>query len=170
MSKKGPFMEFLHIDGIESAVNTYTEHKFITPTSRTEKSAMLIHMIEFHMKTPDAQDNEAVYTNGQIMDEPLGAMDNIHNPHVLLKVLEEASFPQQAEAAGAPPALFEYRPVIYSRGQYLLYFDPPLLYAKQYIYAATESDNSLNPCDFAGRIGYTLEKVSSEDFIAALTK
>lgn len=159
-------MEFLRIDGIESAVNTYTEFAFITPTSRTEKQAMLIHMIEFHMKTPDAQHDIAAYTNGQIMDEPIGSMQNIHNPHILLKVLEEASFPEQIMIAGVD---HEYRPVIYSRGQYLLNFDPPLLYAKQYIYAAVESSASLNPCDFAGRIGYTLQKVSAEDFIAALT-
>lgn len=166
MVAKGPFMEFLRMDSDQSVINTIVEAAFITPTSRTEKMAMLIHMIETHIATPDAQDGVSAYTNFCVADEAGVGIQGIHHPHVLAYRLEEASFPLEEIHAGADS---EYRPIVYSRHEHVLYFDPPLLCAKQYLYCTISSVDCLNVKDGAARIGYTLEKVSAEDFIAALT-
>ncbi|GAH36712.1 unnamed protein product, partial [marine sediment metagenome] len=50
------------------------------------------------------------------------------------------------------------------------FFDPPLLYPKAFIYLGISSTGFTSALAAHFRIGYTLEKVSREDFISALVE
>ncbi|GAI04469.1 unnamed protein product, partial [marine sediment metagenome] len=49
-------------------------------------------------------------------------------------------------------------------------FDPPILYPKANLYVALSTAGFASITNASFRIGYTLEKVSREDFISALVE
>ena len=49
-------------------------------------------------------------------------------------------------------------------------FDPPVLYPRAKMYVGLRTAGFTNVCSGFVKIGYTLEKVSKEDFIAALVE
>ncbi|MBA7550727.1 hypothetical protein ES705_43250 [subsurface metagenome] len=158
MSKmaKGPFMEFMRGSLAQSAANVFTEREVQTPTSKTETMAMLIHQIELRParlidSTPTAEDHIAV----QIAKAPQDSTDDIDNPDIIAYYMArthlDAVFNQMVE-----------------KGYQEVKFDPPILYPKSTIYAGINTIGFAAPMTLNFRIGYTLEKVSREDFIAAL--
>lgn len=161
---KGPFMEWLRNRVQESAVNTYTEEEIPTPASRTEKMAMLIHQVQFH--TDDPQVTEGSYSSiltGLYSHSQSGAV-GISDPDTIVAY-------QQFVAAGRyEGTLSEYWE--HREDPSIIYFDPPLLYAKAVIYHGVQGVQqpgaAVKTSDV--RIGYTLEKVSDADFIAALVE
>lgn len=156
MSSKGPFMEWMRLRAATITNDTYREQEWETPTSKTEKMAMLIHKIQFHidditgMANDDEIDVDLHDRAGQV--EVLNYDDSglIEKMNYFLKLTTSG-----AEEVGM------IREINYS---------PPILYAKKKMYSGINSAGmgALTGCDV--RIGYTLEKVSQENFIAALVE
>jgi len=161
---KGPFMEFLRNKVQETANSTFTEEEIPTPCSNTEKMAMLIHMIAFH--TDDPQTDEGSYGTvltgiyRHSMESPV----HWHDPDCIM------SYTQMIAAGRYEGTLSEY--FEYYADPQVLYFDPPILYARSVIYHSVEGIGQPGVAVKTSHvmIGYTLEKVSDAHFIAALVE
>ncbi|MBA7586626.1 hypothetical protein ES708_28629 [subsurface metagenome] len=155
---KGPFMEYLRQTVTQSGANAYTEHEIATPTSKTENMAMLIHSIEFSA----SRFVEAAPANGdaiqlQVTSTHQNSITEIADPDciALYEVFVHLN------------AVFN---TIFTHGAHHIKFDPPLLYPKAHLYLAVGSNGLAAAIAGQFRIGYTLEKVSREDFISALVE
>ena len=155
---KGPFMEFLRARLVMTAANTFAQIQIPTPTSKTENMAMLIHQIEFE---PSIQ-VDSVPTDGDSITVHLAkvsksAPSGIHEPDSLayLHIMTNlAAIFHALTVTGAP----------------LHKFDPPILYPHANLYGGVTTVGFTAACAATFRIGYTLEKVSREDFISALVE
>ena len=155
---KGPYMEFLRARALQAAINTYAETQIPTPTSKTENMAMLIHSIEIvpamlHALAPANADMIEMHLAKTSQTDVL----TLDDPDVLayyhcMTVLD-AVFGALAE-----------------RGEQKQTFDPPILYPKANLYLGVSSVGMASVRFGEVRIGYTLEKVSREDFISALVE
>ncbi|MBA7707873.1 hypothetical protein ES703_116757 [subsurface metagenome] len=151
-------MEYLRGSVIMAAANAYTEVVLQTPTSKTENMAMLIHEIDLRPSklvaiTPASTDTMSV----QCTKASKTGFTKISDPDVLARYLTYTHL----------DAVFNY---LAEHGSQLTKFDPPLLYPKSQIYIAVVSSGFDATVDLHARIGYTLEKVSREDFISALVE
>ncbi|MBA7550795.1 hypothetical protein ES705_43318 [subsurface metagenome] len=155
---KGPYMEFLRGKAQQTANNTYAETQIPTPTSKTENMAMLIHSVELvpSALAPITPANAAVM-EAHLAKRTQAAVitlidpDLIANYHVLTilnAVFNELAF----------------------RGEQKQTFDPPLLYPHANLFLGISTSGFASTRFVECRIGYTLEKVSREDFISALVE
>ncbi|MBA7550140.1 hypothetical protein ES705_42646 [subsurface metagenome] len=155
---KGPFMEFLRVAVTETAANIYTEEQVQTPTSKTENMAMLIHSIEMDPNRIEAvAPSNGDYTQMQVTDRSQTGFKQVSRPGVLASV----------SLTTVLNAVYNNLSII---GKTSYKFDPPLLYPKAQIYCAINSQGTDLVATGHFRIGYTLEKVSREDFISALVE
>lgn len=149
---KGPFMEFLRIETAAAADTETVSEGFDTPASRTEKMAMLIHRI--HLFCPISKTaNGEVKT--AISDRELkeGSDIDLGEPGVITKMeCYTLSTPDQVQ----------------TNEHQITYYDPPILYAKRQIWGSVANAGSVGGKKCSAIIGYTVEKVSQVDFIAAL--
>jgi len=159
---KGPFMEFLRNRVKQVSVNVHAEEEIPTPCSTTENMAMLIHWVFFH--TDDPQSDEGSYgaiTTYLARHSQSGGIA-MQDPDCI------AAYQQTIAIGRYEGTLSEYYE--YYEDPQVLVFDPPVLYAKSVIYhgigTVQQPGAALKTSDVA--IGYTLEKVSKDDFIAAL--
>ena len=155
---KGPFMEFLRGNVVQAAINTYAELQVPTPASKTENMAMLIHSIEIH----PSRLVDTTPTNGDFMEVHVAKASKaasafIHDPDILATYKVETVI-----NAGVGE--------IQETGQQVYKFNPPILYPKTNLYIAISSVGLAATAGGKVRIGYTLEKVSREDFISALVE
>ncbi|MBA7703837.1 hypothetical protein ES703_112634 [subsurface metagenome] len=155
---KGPFMEYLRASAIQTAANAYKETTIPTPTSKTENLAMLIHSIEMVPAalidtTPTNADNVTVHVSKLTKT---GARD-ISDPDIL----------GYFRSYTALNAVFNQCLLTGSMTQK---FDPPILYPHTNLYLGISTVGYTAITNVACRIGYTLEKVSREDFISALVE
>ena len=155
---KGPFMEYLRADILMKAANSFTQVTIPTPTSKTETMALLIHSVEFEasraidttpadndavmMQIADASQIDAIYLSDK---DCLARYSTIYSLGAVTTVLHEKQAPKTT-------------------------FDPPLLCAKANVYFGMKSAGMTAALYGYVRIGYTLEKVSREDFISALVE
>ena len=150
------FMEFISKRLEESAAGVYTEAVIPTPCSQTEQFAMLIHRIDGHMEPPEvvgaAITVSALALNKASKSEGVG----IDDPDCLFEGLSKVD------------AVVAATPNFINCGQFVRRFDPPILYAKSQIYLGVWGNNNVGTMTQVCRIGYTLEKVSKDAFIAAL--
>ncbi|MBA7703445.1 hypothetical protein ES703_112231 [subsurface metagenome] len=156
---KGPFMEFLRAAVIMSGVDAYTEVTIPTPTSKTENLAMLIHSIYI---APNRMVDAAAPTTGDTIEVMLAnktgtAMKALSDPDVLAYFF----------SVTALAAVFN---AIETMGALMWKFDPPILYPRANLYLGVDSSGFTAAMGAVCRIGYTLEKVSREDFISALVE
>jgi len=158
-----PYMEFLRKYLKETAANTWTCEEIPTPASKTELMAVLIHQIRFWIPMPAARDGLRCEFMAQLIsrdsNEPLSADDPGYIHGVCTAI----------ECGTAEGTLDEYE-WTRMQGAETLYFNPPLLYAKDKLYLGVKGTNLLVPYDAVVVIGYTLERVSREEFIAALVE
>lgn len=155
MVNKGPFLEFLNEDCLESGANTYTEVQISTPCSKTEELAMLIHKITYDFdELMNLQSADALLcqlcrtTQSGILD-----MDNseqIDKAGIIADVLTSGGGPIQN--------IIEH------------HFNPPILYAKSKIFFSVKGISQSAARECSVRIGYTLEKVDKDAFIDALVE
>jgi len=120
--------------------------------------AMLIHSIEMYpSKLVDAVPAAADYVQMQITGRPKTTHSQISDPDCL------AAFQSKTVLNAVINA-------IEMTGSMINKFDPPILYPKAHIYCSLNTNGMATA--FAGhfRLGYTLEKVSREDFISALVE
>ncbi|MBA7550846.1 hypothetical protein ES705_43372 [subsurface metagenome] len=155
---KGPFMEYLRATAIQASPNAFGETQMPTPTSKTENMAMLIHSIEMMLlryvdTTPTDTDTVSCHVSSQSQT----SIRKIDEPETLASFL----------------AVTHINAVYHDtekHGQLNLKFDPPILYPKANLYLAISSSGHTTGQYVKCRIGYTLEKVSREDFISALVE
>ncbi|MBA7683265.1 hypothetical protein ES703_91627 [subsurface metagenome] len=156
MVAKGPFMEFLRHENPGAADGILEEIAINLPTSGNENLAVLIHQIDLMVTIPSGG------------TENLGAVSLVSYIHAAEK------FPSSNEA-GMLMKREVYMVVSGEAGQFfqvnqehfMKYFSPPLLVAKDKIYILSKATG----CEGKSVkviIGYTLEKVTKDDFIDAL--
>jgi len=155
---KGPFMEFLRGKVAQTVVNTYAELQIPTPTSKTENMAMLIHSIELE----PALMAQSLPTTG----------DSVH-VHLSSKSRTASGEMDEPDVLAARSSFTILNAVFHAvlvKGLEKNTFDPPILYPKANLYAGINTTTFAAITNLKFRIGYTLEKVSREDFISALVE
>jgi hypothetical protein len=157
---KGPFMEYLQTT-VASSLAVATEG-LPTPVSKTEELAMLIHQIMIDPADPTFSAGVVTTISACVTDESHegdGLTPPLGDRSVLYKIDRRAN---EGIVAGAFSRI--------QSGPMIAYFDPPILYAKSTIYCEAEHSANAGGGDCEFKIGYTLEKVSRDDFIAALVE
>lgn len=161
--KSERFMEFLGVESGQIAFNAagygvYTEVPIPLPTSQTEKLALLVHQVEFRLGHPSFTDTKmtsvACYLTKSHQTGPITLVD----PDLLAQFFWHVSVNQVA-ASGISE---------WQDGVRIWRFDPAVLIARDHLYMGgrTFQETANQVCQV--RIGYTLEKVSQDAFIAAL--
>ena len=155
---KGPFMEFLRARVLQTAANTYEEVQIPTPTSKTENMAMLIHSIEL--------------APASIVDPAPTTLDSCHihvakRSKTIAGVLDDPDILAYYSGLTILDAVFH---MVYFTGSDKHIFDPPILYPHANLFAGISTTGFTGVTNAKVRIGYTLEKVSREDFISALVE
>lgn len=156
-------MEFLETELVHSGSAVVETERMLTPVSKTEKLAMLIHMIEMQVEDPLFSLASSEWANAVISKTSHeGDVDlpSYGDPDIML-------FYKRWAREGLVLGPFSKK----DSGHDIVYFDPPVLYAKTEIFLEFElSTNQTAGLVSACRIGYTLESVSQEDFIDALVE
>lgn len=163
-----PFMEFRGIY-VESAAGLWTTGEMGVPTSKTEKMALLMHVVWLLVNAPDPVDAKIRETDVQLLKEDSNAAVDIQEWNYL------AGQNRAWDAGRAEGTLSEY-----SRSQdqqmVIQYFSPPVLIARDSLWVGTRGKENGVEANYAAvvtsavRIGYTLEKVPTAEFIAALVE
>lgn len=151
---KGPFMEFLRLetDSVDGPTEVLSQG-FDTPTSKTEKMAMLIHMVHLFCPIPKTQDGEV---KTAVSDRELSVTGDVDlgEPGIITKM--------ECFTLSTPTE-------VQSPEHQITYYDPPILFAKRQIWLTVAVAGATNKRASA-HVGYTLEKVSQEDYISALVE
>jgi len=149
------FMEFLGHALTLSAANTLTTGEFSTPVGKSENLAMLIHKIRLGINaTLDSPaDGDRIVL--QLTKAPKTAIVGWDDPDLIAKLNLDVAW----SAGGG----YTIDPVQVED------FVPPILYARSKLYTLGYSVGQTNPNIFNCQVGYTLEKVPANEFIAALT-
>lgn len=155
-------MELLNIVATEIAINTTAEYVIHTPVSKTANIAMLIHQIRFELPPNTQVDTAIVDTHVQLRKRSSTTGSLARNDPAIIATYAE--FVSVGKVAGAAEKAIAYT----SQGSRLIYYKPPYLVAASRLYLAVKSYNETVVHYALCQIGYTLEKVSHEDFIAAL--
>ncbi|MBA7546349.1 hypothetical protein ES705_38739 [subsurface metagenome] len=155
---KGPFMEFLRADVKQTVVDTYKEVQIPTPTSKTENMAMLIHEIYLEPNrlvdgTPTDTDTMELHLAGKTK----ATVTKVSDPDILAYLF----------AMTSKGTIWNWLETL---GAQMWKFDPPILYPKANLFLAINTGGFTATMSAVCRIGYTLEKVSREDFISALVE
>ncbi len=157
-------MEFLRGKITETAANTYTEVEISAPTSRSEKLAMLIWQILFQLDLPTLEDGESNFTRTHLANAtsqtPIHDLDDDECLHRMRANIQ---------AGAGQGSLSEYL-ILDQTGPEIRYFAPPLLYAKDSLFLAIEGTGNPTAKAVQVQVGYTLERVPPEMFIAALVE
>lgn len=128
------------------------------PTSKTETMAMLIHLIELDIADINGQAGDRVQSNVYLSKSSMPSKFRYHGSDILAWY---CLLYEMTVAAGEC--------YIYESGSKLTYFNPPILIARDKLYLGHKGyEYDAVSTYVTGRIGYTLEKVSREAFIAAL--
>lgn len=155
---KGPFMEYLRATVTQSAPNTYTEIQFPTPASKTETLAMLIHSIELHPSAlMEIAPTSADSISAHLSEASKTSVRTIIDPDILAYYLAFTILDAVASQ-------------LVITGEQKATFDPPILYPKAKLYLGINTTGFVAEKNVICKIGYTLEKVSREDFISALVE
>ena len=156
-----PFMEFLRGKVIMTVAEAYTEKEIRTPVSKTEELAMLIHQIQVKMTAPPPVDAAIRETTMHIADRTSNVILELDDPSSLFWHVCFVNF-------GTVEGTLSEAMVYWVPEVIRVNYNPPILYARDSIYLAVDSNHTTALPQVTCQIGYTLERVSSADFIAAL--
>ncbi len=156
-------MEFLRIAITEASANTYAEASVETPVSRSEKLAMLVWRIEWHMDRPDLEDGQSNRLRAQLTDRTFTALQVTQSVSILSSQDRTIEQPSQG-------SLTEYLQLYETPKESTFMFQPPFLYAKSSIFLGVQGTGNSGAKFAVAKLGYTLETVSPEVFIAALVE
>jgi len=151
-------MEFIDQYLRMAVINTREELEFSVPTSRTELMAMLIHDVWFNIPACDRRTNIAV-RSAISLNRKRGAN--------MIPRLDSDVIASHWESVWVHPS----DTCIYVTYGWFphWHFDPPVLVARDTLFLALYSENFMEEGQYSNlRIGYTLERVSQDAFIAAL--
>jgi len=161
--KSERFMEFVAVESGAIAFNAvgygdYTEVEIPLPTSKTETMAMLLHRVDFRLGHPHFIDTQMNSVSGYLTKSHQTGPIDLADPDLIAQYFWHVSVNQ---VAGAGISEWE-------DGSKLWLFDPAILIARDKLYMGgrTFMETANQVCQV--RVGYTLEKVSREAFIAAL--
>ena len=173
--RSGPFMEFIgwNISGpiaVPDPTNTWAMDTIKLPVSGTELLALLIHSIHIEVGHVSLENYKAGGEYRQVASLSLrkpavGEVIERYDPAGLAFVSYAVCCVETALSVFgyvATPGTIQYKT-----------FDPPILVAQSEIYVSGEARSDVAQAQqmaCSGRIGYTLEKVSKDDFIAALVR
>jgi hypothetical protein len=155
---KGPFMEFLRAIVTQTAINAYKEVQIPTPTSKTENMAMLIHSIELRPS---------------VLVAAAPATEDFISTHLCKTTQTNVRTTADPDILAIYHAVTNLNAVFHDvliRGEQKQTFDPPILYPKASLFLGMTTGGMASVKNVTVRVGYTLEKVSREDFISALVE
>ncbi len=164
MVDQGALMEFLRLAVTETAANTYAEDEASTPVSRSEELAMLIWRIEWIPDRPDLIDAVVSRIRAQLTDESFTALQVSQSPSIL------SGFDRTAETGAAQGSLSEYSQIQTIPDPLTQIFQPPFLYTKRQMFLGMQGTANSGAKFTVVKVGYTLEKVPTAQFIAALVE
>ncbi len=144
------YMEFLHAKLTQSVANASMLGTITMPVSGNENLACLIHQIKMAVE-PEIVAAVQMVMKALVRDRATGNHNNIADEGVL------ACF-----CGFIQPTL--YIPMC----DFAWYFDPPILYAKSVLHLFFTTSNFVGATNGNFQIGYTIDKVSKDAFIAAL--
>lgn len=156
-----PFTEYLKAFVTESAANTYTEKEYRIPTSKTELMAMLIHDIWVPEGCTELVEGTVTKVSWHIAEHSMTTIRPWRFDGILLGGRHDT------HAGDVEGTLSEYFWDNWNAPRHV-HFDPPMLYARDAIWVGVLGAAATAPRTVAFVIAYTLEKVSRQDFIAAL--
>jgi len=160
---KGPFIEYLRMRVEDSAAHIWTTIEVPVPTSRTEFMAMLIHWVYFHVARIVPVDGIDCAYALLLMSEDEAAVPTPMNSAFI------AEAERRMDAGSVSGTLTDYVSEYWAKPM-RWDFDPPLLYTKKNIYLGSMNTGAAATHVGCAIVGYTLEKVSQADFIAALVE
>jgi len=156
------FMEFIHTRLDEAVINVQCEKVIYVPTSKTEVMAMLIHKITFDLTSLERVDTKQTMVIMALSKDSLpSAFRYGSNPRII------AGYGAALDCGMIEGTLTEFQQ-FQEYGAQVQYFDPPILVAQDQLYLQLKTYEQLSLTYGLCVIGYTLEKVSREAFIAAL--
>jgi len=158
------YMEFITGYVTESAANTWTTAAIEVPTSKELTMAMIIHQVEMDIEPPEHTAVGGTVVMGYLIDDDLEDRPMFDNTHVIY-AKDQALYMDAAVAEVAWASAETH--ILGGRVQT---WQPGILYAKKKIYVGCEGVGQASAKTVRVRIGYTLEKVTTEQFIAALTE
>lgn len=155
------FMEFVRGSVTETGANTFTEAEIPVPTSKTEELAMLIWRVLITQDSPDIEDAQSNSTTAQLTTRSVTAQILHTDPAFIAQKLLNII------AGTVQGSLSEYM-FFKMEPESQQYFDPPVLFAKSSLWINLLGVGNSNAKGARFVIGYTLERVSREEFIEAL--
>ena len=156
VSKSERFMEFLRANGTPGAANGFKNVEIKVPASKTESLAMLIHRIDFYLDPEEDLDApaHADKLTWQLCSSEQSAIIPINNS----AIVDMAQLYDLLVTSGLAALTF---PIVHE-------FNPPILYAKDTLYLGIQTVGQGDADTMGVRVGYTLEKVTKDQFIEAL--
>ena len=162
MAKDDRFLEFVSAHALQSVADTDLQVAFDIPTSETELLAFLIHRIDWEGNVPVGIAAAAIGIDGYLtttIATPAGLGTHINWPSLVDCYMRMARYGTTTDDQLESDLGDQHR---------IHHFDPPILIAQRTLYLTIHTSASTVVNDVAIRLGYTLEKVSREAFIAAL--
>lgn len=160
----GALMEFLRAEVSEPTANTFTQVEISTPASRSEELAMLIWKVVFQIDMPDVEDGQRNAVQGRLTRSSQTAIINEHDPDLIAWITANLG---AGQVEGSLSEYFE-KTVRPSNGFWD--FAPPVLYAKSEMFAQVVGTGNAQTKSCHVLLGYTLERVSTSQFISALVE
>ncbi|MBA7699380.1 hypothetical protein ES703_108075 [subsurface metagenome] len=148
--------------GVPAGYSVYNEIMIPLPTSGTEIMALLLHEVDFIVAGAEFGVDTQMSSNGVYLTKShhtAPVNNNLADPDLIAMFMEHATINQVAGAGQ----------LLWWDGIPVWRFSPPILIARDAVYFANRTFSQAAANTVASvRLGYTLEKVSREAFIAAL--
>lgn len=145
-----------------SAANAHTEFEMPTPVSRSEKLAMLIWDVWLFGGNVEQVDGVEVSQNVQLTKESVSASLAFEDDDLVAGYHRQVSQQDQ----GSLSEYITYQELAPGHWN----FSPPMLYTKSKLFLSSDSAGATAVRAFAAKVGYTLERVDPNTFIAALVE
>lgn len=149
------YMEFLNCQIYNPIDEGFTIVESQCPTSTIESMAMLIHMISFRLYMPPPSAGVVSAHVAELVNRLINDTIDEYDSGLIARCRA------LVEQTGAGVAFWFEAPTEH-------YFNPPILYAKSSLFFCAKGTNTERTIKAECRIGYTLEKVTKDAFIAAL--
>ena len=164
MPEQGALMEFVRGTLTPAAAGTYEELEIATPPSRSEKLAVLIWRLELSLGVPETSDTNTTDILAHWASATQTAIILENDPECLMV------HQRVVRAGDVAGTLTEFIVTAGDNRTEVALFQPPILYAKDSLFLGIDTTNQASVKQVIGRVGYTLERVPAELFIAALVE
>ena len=155
-------MEFIVTRANEAVAGTMFEEEIYLPSSKTETLAMLIHKVAI-----DITSLERIDATQTMVIAGLSKRSNPSSTRYGCDPAIIAGYGAALDCGMMEGTLSEFK-VFQEYGEQVTYFDPPILIARDRLWLVAKTYNQLSLTFVTCVIGYTLEKVTRDAFIAAL--